>query len=105
MTRTPNSPVPQQSPQPQRVPSEPARLAAEAVMRTTFPSMLAEMNPDWAPLTAQDLLHNSDASSESVELLTSEEEPDEEEYHTSSEEGFPNIQRVLTYSACPSRCE
>ena len=33
-TRTPNSPVPQQGPQPQRVPSEPARLAAEAVMGT-----------------------------------------------------------------------
>ena len=32
--------VPQQ---PQTVPSEPARLAAEAVMRTTFPTMLAEM--------------------------------------------------------------
>ena len=48
LTRTPNSPVPQQGPRPQRVPSEPARLAAEAVMNTTFPTMLAEMNPDWA---------------------------------------------------------
>ena len=98
-TRTPNSPVLQQGPQPQGVPSEPARLAAEAVMRTTFPNGLAEMNPDWAPLTAQDLLHNSDVSSESVELLTSEEEPDEEEYYTNSEEGFPDIQRALTYPA------
>ena len=74
MTRTPNSPVLQQ---PQRVPSEPARLAAEAVMNTTFPTMLAEMNSDWAPLTAQDLLDNADRSSDSAELITSEEEPDE----------------------------
>ena len=99
MTHAPNSPVPQRDSQPRSVPSEPARLAAEAVMRTTFPTMLAEMNPDWAPLTAQDLLHTSDNSSESVELLPSEEEPDEEEYSTNSEEGFPNIQRVSTYQA------
>ena len=52
------------------------------------------------PLTAQDLLHNSDVSSESVELLTSEEEPDEEEYNKNSEEGgLPDIQKVLTYPA------
>ena len=57
MTRTPNSPVLQQS----EVPSEPARLAAEAVMSTTFPTMLAEMNSDWAPLTAQDLLESEPA--------------------------------------------
>ena len=88
--------VPQQ---PQTVPSEPARLAAEAVMRTTFPTMIAEMNPDWEPLTAEDLLHDSDHSSESMDLLTSEEEPDEEEYYTNSEEGYPDIQRVLTYPA------
>ena len=50
-------------------------------------------------VTAQDLLHNSDDSSESLELLSSEEEPDKEEYYTNSEEGFPNIQRVLTYPA------
>ena len=43
-----HSTVPQQ---PQTVPSDPARLAAEAVMRTTFPTMIAEMNPDWEPLT------------------------------------------------------
>ena len=98
-TRTPNSPVPQQDLRPNRVPSEPARLAAEAVMRTTFPTMIAEMNPDWEPSTAQDLLHDSDHSSESMDLLTSEEEPDEEEYYTNSEEGFPNIQRVSTYPA------
>ena len=95
MTRTPNSPVLQQS----EVPSEPARLAAEAVMRTTFPTMLAEMNPDWAPLTAQDLLDNADRSSDSAELITSEEEPDEEEYNTNSEDGFPFIERVSAYPA------
>ena len=76
-TCTLDSSVPQQ---PQSVPSEPARLAAEAVMQTTFPTMIAEMNPDWEPLTAEDLLHDSDHSSESMDLLTSEEEPDEEEY-------------------------
>ena len=99
MTRTPNSPVAQPGPRPRRVPSEHARIAAEAVMRTDFPNMLAEMNPDLAPVTAQDLLHRSDDSSESVELLPSEEEPDEEEYYTNSEEGFPDIQRVSTYPA------
>ena len=83
-TRTPNSPVAQQGPRPRRLPSEQARNAAAAVMRTNFPNMLAEMNPDWAPLTAQDLLHRSDDSSDSVELLTSEEEPEEEEYYTNS---------------------
>ena len=95
-TCTSDSPVPQQ---PQTVHSEPARLAAEAVMRTTFPTMIAEMNPDWEPLTAEDLLHDSDHSSEPMDLLTSEEEPDEEEYYTNSEEGYPDIQRVLTYPA------
>ena len=99
LTRTPNSPVPQQGPPPQRVHSEPARLAAEAVMRANFPTMIAEMNPDWEPLTAEDLLHNSDHSSESMDLLTSEEEPDEEEYNTNSEEGYPDIQRVSAYPA------
>ena len=34
-----------------------------------------------------------------MDLLTSEEEPDEEEYNTNSEEGYPYIQRVLTYPA------
>ena len=96
LTRTPDSPGSQQ---PQRVPSEPARLAAEAVMNTTFPTMLAEMNSDWAPLTAQDLLDNADRSSDSVELITSEEEPDKEEYNTNSEDGFPLIERVSTYPA------
>ena len=61
--------------------------------------MLAEMNPDWAPLTAQDLLDNADRSSDSVELITSEEEPDEEEYNTNSEDGFPFIERVSAYPA------
>ena len=50
-------------------------------------------------MTAQDPLHESDHSSESVELITSEEEPDEEEYVTNSEEGFPFIERVSTYPA------
>ena len=81
MALTPNSPVIRQS----EFPSEPARLAAEAIMRTTFPTMLAEMNPDWAPLTAQDLLDNADSSSNSAELITSEEEPDEDGYSTNSE--------------------
>ena len=95
-TRTPNSPVAQQDPLPRRVPSEQARNAAAAVMRTSFPNMIAEMNPDWDPLTADDLLHHSDDTSDSVELITSEEEHDSE-----SEErgGFPNIQRVVTYPA------
>ena len=63
--------------------------------------MIAEMNPDWAPLTAQDLVHRSDDSSDSVEMLTSEEEHAEEEHDSDSEErdGFPNIQRVMTYPA------
>ena len=58
------------------------------------------MNPDWEPLTTEDLLDDSDHSSESMDLLTSEEEPDEEEYYTNSDEGYPDIQRVLTYPAC-----
>ena len=95
MTRTPNSPVTRQS----EFPSEPARLAAEAIMQTTFPTMIAEMNPNWAPLTAQDLLDNADSSSNSPELITSEEEPDEDGYSTNSEDGYPDIQRVLTYPA------
>ena len=100
-TCTPNSPVAQQGPLSRRVPSEQARNAAGGVMRTNFPNMIAEMNPDWAPLTAHDLLHHSDDSSDSVELLTSEEEPTEEEHDSDSEErdGFPNIQRVVTYPA------
>ena len=100
-TRTPNSPVAQQGPPPRRVPSEPARNAAAAVMRTNFPNLIAEMNPDWDPLTADDLLHHSDDTSDSVELITSEEEHMEEEHDSDSEEGdgFPNIQRVVTYPA------
>ena len=73
-TRTPNSQEAQRGPLSRQVPSEQARNAAAAVMRANFPTMLAEMNPDWAPLTAHDLLHCSDDSSDSVELLTSEEE-------------------------------
>ena len=95
LTRTPNSPVTRQS----EFPSEPARLAAEAIMQTTFPNLIAEINPDWAPLTAQDLLDNADSSSNSPEFVTSEEEPDEDGYSTNSEDGYPDIQRVLTYPA------
>ena len=78
----------------------------ESVLRTelleVIPKRLAEAcmrHSYWAPVTAQDLLHRSDDSSESVELLPSEEEPDEAEYYTNSEEGFPDIQRVSTYPA------
>ena len=95
-TRTPNSPVTQQDPLPRRVPSEQARNAAAAVMRTSFPNMIAEMNPDWDPLTADDLLHHSDDTSDSAELITSEEERDSE---SDERGGFPNIQRVVTYPA------
>ena len=100
-TRTPNSPVAQRGPLSRRVSSEQARNAAAAVMSTNFPTMIAEMNPDWAPLTEHDLLHCSDDSSDSLELLTSSEEPAEEEQDSDSEEkdGFPNIQRVMTYPA------
>ena len=85
-----------------RVPSEQARIAATAVMQTSLPSMLAEMNPDWDPLTAHDLLHRSDDTSDSVELVPSEENSTEEEYDSDSEErnGFPNIQRVVAVPAC-----
>ena len=101
LTRTPNSLVVQQRSLPRRVPSEQARNVAAAVMRTNFPNLIAEMNPDWAPLTAQDLIHGSDDSSDSVELIPSEEEPAEEDHDSDSEErdGFPNIQTVVTYPA------
>ena len=98
LTPTPNSPVTQQRSLPRRVPSEQARNVAAAVMRTNFPKLLAEMNPDWAGLTAQDLIHSSDDSSESMELEDSEEEPMEQEHDSDSEErdGFPNIQLPST---------
>ena len=72
-TRTPNSPVAYRDPVQARVPSEQARIAATAVMRTNFPNMMAEMNPNWDPLTEHDLLHRSDDTSDSVELVPSEE--------------------------------
>ena len=101
VTRTPNSPVAQQGPRRRPVPSEQARVAADAVMRTNFPNMLAEMNPDWTPLTAQDLLHRSDSSSDSAEVLTSEEEDMDNQQDSDPDEqgGFPNIERVVTYPA------
>ena len=100
-TRTPNSPVAHQGPLSRQVPSDQARNAAAAVTRTNFPNMIAEMNPDWDPLTAHDLLHHSEDTSDSVELVPSEDEPTEEEHDSDSEErdGFPNIQRVVTYPA------
>ena len=100
-TRAPNSPVAHQDPVRTRVPSEQARNAAAAVMRANFPSMLAEMNPDWDPLTAHDLLHRSDDTSDSVELVPSEEDWTEEEHDSDLEErsGFPNIQRVVAVPA------
>ena len=70
-------------------------------MRANFPSMLAETNPDWDPLTAHDLLHRSDDTSDSVELVPSEEDGTEEEHVSDSEEqhGFPNAQRVVAVPA------
>ena len=95
MTRIPQDP---QERQPEG-PSASARIAAEAVMNTTFPTMLAEMNPEWAPLTAQDLLDHADRSSDSAELITSEDEPEDDGHSTTSEDGYPNLQRVVTYPA------
>ena len=70
-------------------------------MRTHLPTMLAEMNPDWPGLTAQDLLHRSDDSSDSVEVLTSEEEEMDNQQDSDSDEqgGSPNTERVVTYPA------
>ena len=101
VTRTPKSPVAQQGPRHRPVPSEQAQVAAEAVMCNNFPAMLAEMNPDWPGLNTQDLLHRSDGSSDSVEVLTSEEEDMDNQQASDSDEqgGFPNIERVVTYPA------
>ena len=44
-TRTPNSPVAQRGSVPRRVPSEQARNAAEAVMRTSFPNYASRDEP------------------------------------------------------------
>ena len=54
-------------------------------MRTSFPNMTAEMNPDWDPLAAHDPLHHSDDTSDSVELVHSEEDSTEEEHDSDSE--------------------
>ena len=35
--------------------------------------MIVEMNPDWDPLTEQDLLHRSEDTSDSAKLVPSEE--------------------------------
>ena len=52
-TRTPNSPVAHQGPLSRQVPSDQARNAAAAVMRTNFPNMIAEMNPGGDPYCAR----------------------------------------------------
>ena len=90
-----------QDPVQARVPSEQARIAATVVMRTNFPNLMAEMNPDWDPLTEQDLLHRSDDTSDSAEFVSSEEYWTEEEHDSDLEarSGFPNIQRVLAVPA------
>ena len=85
-TRTPNSPVAQPGPLPQRVPLEQARNVAAADMCANFPNLIAEINPDWDPLTMHDLLHHSDDTSDSVEMITSEEQHTEEEHDSDSEE-------------------
>ena len=71
-TCVPNSPAARHDQERTRIPSEQARNAAAAVMRTNFPSMLAEMNPDWDPLTEQDLLHRSEDTSDSAEAPSEE---------------------------------
>ena len=84
-----------------RVPSEQARNAAAAVMRTNFPSMLAEMNPDWDPLIEEDLLHRPEDTSDSAELVPSDEYWTTDEHDSDSDErgGFSNIQRVVAVPA------
>ena len=81
--------------------AEQARIAAAAVMRTNFPSMLAEMNPDWDPLTEQDLLRRPEDTSDSMELVSSAEGSTTDEHDSDSDErgGFPNIQRVVAVPA------
>ena len=83
------------------VPSEQARNAAAAVLRTNFPSMLAEMNPEWDPLTEEDLLHRPEDTSDSAELVPSDEYWTTDEHDSDSDErgGFPNIQRVVAVPA------
>ena len=70
-------------------------------MRANFPNMMAETNPNWDPLTEHDDLHRSDDTSDSVELVPSEEYWTEEEHDSDSEarSGFPNIQRVVAVPA------
>ena len=81
------------------IPSEQARNAAAAVMRTNFPSMLAEMNPDWDPLTEHDLLHRSEDTSDSAEMVPSEEYWTSEDSDSEGRPRFPNIQRVVAVPA------
>ena len=100
-TRVPNSPAMHHDPVQAHVPSELVCNAAAAVMRTNFPSMLAEMNPDWDPLTEEDLLHRPEDTSDSAELAPSDEYWTTDEHDSDSDErgGFPNIQRVVAVPA------
>ena len=62
--------------------------------------MIAEMNPDWDP-TEHDLLHRSEDTSDSAEMVPSEEYWTTDEHDSGSEgrNGFPNIQRVVAVPA------
>ena len=95
-TRVPNSPAVRHDQERTRIPSEQARNAAAAVMRTNSPRMLAEMNPDWDPfpLTEPGLLHRSEDTSDSAEMVPSEE------YWTSEDsdsEGFLTFNESLLF--------
>ena len=63
--------------------------------------MLAEMNPDWDPLTEQDLHRRSEDTSDSLELVSSADGSTTDEHDSGSDErgGFPNIQRVVAVPA------
>ena len=61
--------------------------------------MLAEMNPDWEPLTEHDLLHRSEDTSDSAEMVPSEEYWTSEDSGSEGRPRFPNIQRVVAVPA------
>ena len=63
--------------------------------------MLAEMNPDWDPLTEEDLLHRPEDTSDSAELVPSDEHWTTDEHDPDADErgGLPNIQRVVAVPA------
>ena len=70
-------------------------------MQTSFPSVIAEMNPNWDPLTEHDLLHRSEDTSDSAEMVPSEEHwtTDEQDSDGEVRSRFPNIQRVVAVPA------